>query len=86
MSFKIKGKLGYGILKDIKILSGLSQSHLSNTVLTGNHIVLPRKKNPDFRLGLFRLITMMLKQMTLEIKKKSENKIPGKKKTVIDKM
>lgn len=84
MSFKIKGKLGYGILKVIKTLSGISQSHLSNTVLIGNHIVLPRKSNPEFLLGLFRLITMMLKQMTLEIK--SENTIPGKKKTVIDKI
>lgn len=70
MSFKIQGKLGYGILKDIKIVSGISQSHLSNTVFIGNHIVLPRKNNPDFLLGLFRLITMMLQQMTLEINKK----------------
>lgn len=31
------------------MLSGISQSVLSNTELTVNHIVMPKRNNPDFR-------------------------------------
>ena len=31
------------------MLSRISQSELSNTELTVNHIVMPKRNNPDFR-------------------------------------